>query len=455
MLVFLGIASSLLLSAEAQNSWNDPTKSQYHIQTDEGPERYFRYQTQNGQYRKEKRLQDGTVVGTYAWIDENGFLIQRDYIADQAGYRIINNKNVFVGKNVNVGDAVKATKKINSGRKPKPILRGPASHYLHVTSTPFNSPSNYPSYVEISPNSISSPKTYKLSVTIQPPPVSTTVSPFKSYLPQSSLDINNMDESSTTLPKPNISYSTALSTVYLPGTTPRPELSSTYLPQVYHNGASDSTTPASVYLPSSTVYINDRQSSSTPSNIYLPTATDSSFISSTTIKPLPSSASNIYISSTPVPLSSTSDYLPITPPSKKYIPQAIDNSLDYSGEPQYDNLEDANPYIHQNGPTYPLDKNGHSFNPKYYKIGNGYEAQYPFYNGISVTNDGFRYYIPRAYQEEQNLGYNQKSGSFGYIDPFGIRRVIYYNAGPDGFKHRKNNRYVGFNATPYDPRPYK
>lgn len=36
---------------------------QYHIQTDEGPERYFRFQTNNGQFRKEKRLQDGTVIG--------------------------------------------------------------------------------------------------------------------------------------------------------------------------------------------------------------------------------------------------------------------------------------------------------------------------------------------------------------------------------------------------------
>ena len=29
---------------------------QYHIQTDEGPERFFRFQTETGQYREEKRL---------------------------------------------------------------------------------------------------------------------------------------------------------------------------------------------------------------------------------------------------------------------------------------------------------------------------------------------------------------------------------------------------------------
>lgn len=67
----------------------------------------------------------------------------------------------------------------------------------------------------------------------------------------------------------------------------------------------------------------------------------------------------------------------------------------------------------------------------------------------------FRYYIPRAYHEEETGPGDEKTGSFGYIDPFGIRRVIYYNAKPgEGFQHRKNNRYVGFRATPYDPNPY-
>ena len=79
-------------------SWGSPGNSQYHIQTDEGPERYFRYQTDNGQFRKEKRLADGTVIGTNAWIDGNGYLRQSDYIADHAGYRILKDKTIFVGK---------------------------------------------------------------------------------------------------------------------------------------------------------------------------------------------------------------------------------------------------------------------------------------------------------------------------------------------------------------------
>ncbi len=39
------------------------TPTQYHIQTDEGDERFFRYQTWTGQFRKENRLEDGSVVG--------------------------------------------------------------------------------------------------------------------------------------------------------------------------------------------------------------------------------------------------------------------------------------------------------------------------------------------------------------------------------------------------------
>lgn len=79
-------------------NWGSPESKQYHIQTDEGPERFFRYQTDNGQFRKEKRLRDGTVIGTNAWIDGFGYLRQNDYIADHAGYRILKAKTLFVGK---------------------------------------------------------------------------------------------------------------------------------------------------------------------------------------------------------------------------------------------------------------------------------------------------------------------------------------------------------------------
>jgi hypothetical protein len=98
-------------------------------------------------------------------------------------------------------------------------------------------------------------------------------------------------------------------------------------------------------------------------------------------------------------------------------------------------------------------KSHYGTNKLKYKLGDGYNPQYANYDGVSATNNGFRYFLPRQYHEETNAGLGRRDGSFGYIDPFGIRRVVYYNAGPDGFVHRKNNRYVGFNATPYDPRP--
>lgn len=89
-------------------------------------------------------------------------------------------------------------------------------------------------------------------------------------------------------------------------------------------------------------------------------------------------------------------------------------------------------------------------NQFYNQIGN--EPSY--YDGVSQTRNGFKYFLPRQYHEEDNSDPERRDGSFGYIDPFGIRRVIYYNTSPEkGFVHRKNNRYVGFNATPYDPRP--
>lgn len=66
----------------------DNPQLQYHIQTDQGPERFFRFQTLSGQYRKEKILPDGSVVGSYGWVDPNGVLRLFDYVSDNLGYRI-------------------------------------------------------------------------------------------------------------------------------------------------------------------------------------------------------------------------------------------------------------------------------------------------------------------------------------------------------------------------------
>ncbi|PSN42785.1 hypothetical protein C0J52_18128 [Blattella germanica] len=274
--------SSAKVNEGSSGGWNNAPNTQYHIQTDEGPERYFKYQTVSGQYRKEKRLQDGSVVGSYGWVDQNGFLRLRDYVADNTGYRVIRTKMLFVGKQVPIGDAIATSKDVS---------RQGASG---VTST-------------------------------AAPPVSTTRNPL--------------------------------------------------------------------------------------------------------------SASPHYESAIP---------------SYPYLQPQI--SYDSTAVPPYSN-EIINPYASANAATH----NQYSLVPidrRNYEISNqvAYD-QRPTYDGISSTHNGFQYYLPRQYHEEAGSGSSTRVGSFGYIDPFGIRRVIYYNTSPgSGFVHRKNNRYVGFKATPYDPR---
>lgn len=372
--------SILPIVTPSASDWSNPSNPQYHIQTDEGPERYFKYQTLNGQYRREKRLEDGTVIGTYAWIDDDGFLRQRDYIADNAGYRILKIKNFFVGRDMPIGQAMLAAKKATSSSSKssaRPAYLPPkTTAYVQYQTTPSPLP-----YVEISPNS--APSTTEFPPSVYGVPSTTVLPPVVSNSP----------------PEIVIS-STPPNTVYIPSTTPSPNV-------IYESSTKTFVTTTTKTLTETHQRITDN---------YLP-------------KPLA-------ISTLPPPIQS--------------------NSLNYySGSPQYEHYTDdrpSNPYVFQNGPTYPIDKNGQTYNGRYRnKID---DTEYKPYDGVSVTNDGFRYYIPRAYHEEQSLPNEEKSGSFGYIDPFGIRRVIYYNASPDkGFQHRKNNRYVGFNATPYDPRP--
>lgn len=386
-------------------SWNDPSKAQYHIQTDEGPERYFRYQTISGQYRKEKRLEDGTVIGTYGWVDDDGIFRMRDYIADNAGYRILKTKNVFVGRNRPVSQALSIAKQappeagtlVGNTRAPIP----------KTTVTPYSTSSK----VKILPagfsvNNFDAPvfKFSEINVPQTTPSVLfNSPSVYTGYTPNVELSLNSIPSSTEVQHIPS-----TVSSVEIPSTTIAPPLAST--------------TQHTVYIPS------------------------------TTPSPIPSHRQSTiqYISTTPKYERVTST---IAPPINS---NALDSSF-YSSNPQYEHYTDqkfVNPYIYHNGPTYPIDQNGHTYHGYTNNLGNGYDRQFPLYDGISVTNDGFRYYIPKQYHEEQQISDNQKSGSFGYVDPFGIRRVIYYNAGPDGFKHRKNNRYVGFDATPYDPRPY-
>lgn len=80
-------------------------------------------------------------------------------------------------------------------------------------------------------------------------------------------------------------------------------------------------------------------------------------------------------------------------------------------------------------------------------------TEFPEFDGTYNVANGFQYYLKRQYHEEEQDSTGTNVGSFGYIDPFGIRRVIYYKTDPrtGSFHHKKNNKYVGFASTPYDP----
>ncbi|XP_049941392.1 uncharacterized protein LOC126418603 [Schistocerca serialis cubense] len=273
---------------------------QFHIQTDEGPERYFRYQTQSGQYRKEKRLQDGSVVGSYGWIGADGVLRLRDYVADNSGYRVVRTKSVYVGRDEPIGSALAKSKSAPS--------QGGTSYRAPIATAP------------------PTPAPLPLSTPQQEP-----------------------------VRRPALGYSAP---------------------------AFSFSPPASVIYPG-----------------YQP-------ISSNAIQPQYSGLPSNY------------QYQTASPPAAD----------------RYDNAAAG---YYQNTVQPPAQAH----------------TQFPLYDGIATTQNGFRYYLPRQYQEEETLSQDRRAGSFGYIDPFGIRRVIYYNTAPDtGFVHRKNNRYVGFDATPYDPR---
>merc|ERR1712058_8808 len=87
------LVSSCVSQAVAQQDF----AAQYHIQTDLGDDRFFRFQTHTGQYRKEILRPDGSQEGTYGWVDPNGVLRLFDYIADNFGYRIVKESLFKVG----------------------------------------------------------------------------------------------------------------------------------------------------------------------------------------------------------------------------------------------------------------------------------------------------------------------------------------------------------------------
>ncbi|KAL2717072.1 myb-like protein A [Vespula squamosa] len=316
----LSICCSASKAYEAEGrSWNYVPNTQYHIQTDEGPERYFRFQTLNGQFRKEKRLADGTVIGTEAWLDPLGYLRYKDYIADHQGYRILKSKMTYVGKDTPIHEALIRTKDAPAQSGVLVKTRKPPN--------PFRKPNR--NVGGVSPLSRNDIRTgYYTPTTIRP----ITISP---YLSQPSNDY-------------------------------------------YPNRAN--------YVPS----IVDSQNSNDYTRAESPYYRGNSVQPIQVLQPPVSSGDTSYRSSSP---------------SRTSQSQLADDILPH--------------------------------------------------NEVHTTANGFEYYLRRQYHEEEREPNGESIGSFGYIDPFGIRRVIYYKTDPQtgGFVHKKNNRYVGFAAKPYDPSP--
>ncbi|XP_055690553.1 uncharacterized protein LOC129794008 [Lutzomyia longipalpis] len=418
--IFLGFF--VVYTSMCTASWGTPGSGQYHIQTDEGPERFFRYQTDNGQYRKEKRLQDGTVVGTDAWIDSLGYLRQKDYIADNQGYRILKSATVYVGRDSSIQDALKIAKKA-------PGVEGKKT-YTEIYSTTPTTTISPPIQSNVIGNDYAKPETVFIRPHGDPidylPPVKEIhrphPTPSHDYLPATtSKPIYGTP--STTLAPPVTDTEIPTTPVPIFPTTGRIRPAINYGPPVFH-----SSTPRP-----------DFSSSLDPIGVLYSTTPPPLLPPSNDLSP-PDFGFRPYI---PPPIEGSTIRPDIISTTLRTIPPIYDRGAirKYVGPLSFQ-------YYHPNLNRDQLDRVPNA-------IGNGYDPQYPQYDGVNLkTSEGFRYYLPRQYHEEQNSGGDTRTGSFGYIDPFGIRRVIYYNTAPGrGFVHRKNNRYVGFNATPYDPRP--
>ncbi|CAL7949216.1 unnamed protein product [Xylocopa violacea] len=292
---------------EAEKSgWNFDPNTQYHIQTDEGPERYFRFQTLNGQYRKEKRLADGTVIGTEGWLDPLGYLRLKDYIADNKGYRILRSKMVYVGIDRPINDAVIEAKRV-------------------------------------------------------PPQTGILVKPTRPPNPFRQSEVN-----------PHPLFGNDINSNYYVSSTAKPQI--------------ENSSPVSN---SNNNYYHDANRATGSNNL--------------------------------------NNYSPLQNTYHNFLQRPNEAA---GNERFKSNYQLSSPATSRSSPT-----------------------EYPEYDGTYNVANGFQYYLKRQYHEEEEDPTGANIGSFGYIDPFGIRRVIYYKTDPQsgGFLHRKNNKYVGFESTPYDP----
>lgn len=246
---------------------------------------------------------------------------------------------------------------------------------------------------------------------------------------------NDLDQPAVSIPSNDI---LAPAVIYLP---PHEDVSRTdqsFLPPIVVSSTpapkDESHLPPIAFYPSSTVKPDVRDESNLPPIAYYPSSTANP-LESNSVLPL----------STPSPLSDD-----LLPPNEYVVPIKPKSRFAYRPTYQYASSTQR-PVVDYSRNT--IDSSSYQ-NPSNVPLFDRRQQQrYSQYDGVGVTANGFRYYLPRQYQEEVSNNDGSRDGSFGYVDPFGIRRVVYYNAGRNGFVHRKNNRYVGFNSTPYDPRP--
>lgn len=149
----------LLGNVESSVSGWKKTPTQYHIQTDEGEERFFKFQTYNGQYRKERRLDDGTVIGTYGWVDPTGYLRMTDYIADNKGYRVVKELKEFVGMNSIMDDTPRHKYTSPPKKHAVKVAKPPDVFFANIKTTTIDPYLEYNS-VSVTPTPLRPPVSY-------------------------------------------------------------------------------------------------------------------------------------------------------------------------------------------------------------------------------------------------------------------------------------------------------
>ncbi|XP_017127737.1 helicase SRCAP [Drosophila elegans] len=443
---------ALVALAAVVSGSQTPSANQYHIQTDEGPERYFRFQTDSGQFRKEKRLQDGTVIGTEAWIDAAGYLRQKDYIADKEGYRILKSKTIYVGLGRAVEDAIKSTKAApaqsgvlvhggSSGSSANSLGSYQRPNYGYISST---TSTTTPAPVQSSLLDIVDSGVGKLNYL--PPEQAAKI------LPQSQLGFDHYPDE---LPRASGQLLSPLPATPLnplvdihPNAEPVQDLELNAI-NVYDAEADrsfghgqfgsviSSTTarpPSLDMLPPLSAHRRRLRPRPTPAPIAI--------VSST---PAPISGGDLYGYSSPQPF--------VAPAPYQFAPPASSSSTGYGYYPPPQSPLEVNSLEAALLPPLP---SAHGYRRRLRPRpvqGNHLEGLAASeYDGVGTTRNGFRYVLPKQYHEEEtNPADGKRAGSFGYVDPFGIRRVVYYNAAPGrGFVHRNNNQFVGANGAPYD-----